>query len=941
MNNNQSLYRWLMHVACCAGLSAGVAQAQQLLLSDSFDSPSYSAGGFNNTLADDQMGSVATTAYTVTTGGQDWQAQHGNGAAMLLAGDSSYSATASLNYNFATLANAANSPLQIKFTGYVSDTGTPSCWFSFAIGSAQNILGNNASAKFAILPTLGTSVQVWASGSGIGNVSRNTNNYTVVLANTAGTGSAFNGGGSVAKLYNGTNLLGSYTLSQLGSGDGYVSFAANPYNGSYNLTHIDNLSVSNLTGTVTVPARLLSDSFDSASYSAAGFNSTLLADQGGIAAPTAYSVTTAGQDWQAQHGAGGAILLVGDNGYGATASLNRNFAALANAANSPLQIKFDGYASDTTTPGCWFSFAIGSAQNIYGHYGTAKFGVLSTWDGTVQVWASGAGITNVTHSTSNYTVFLANTPGTGSAFNGAGSVATVYDGTNLLGTYTLSQLGSGDGYISFAANPYNGSWNVAHIDNLSITNLAGTIFPRFLTWSGAASGNWNTTQTNWTGGGTGWDNLYDHAIFGSTGAGTVTLTEAIIARSITFNTAGYTLTGGSLALTGAQAISNNVNATINSPLDSSGLNKYGTGTLTLGGNAIYLGALSVNAGIVSLSSPLLSGCTRVTLAAGAKMNLNYTGTNAIAALTVNGTNLPVGTYNAQHPTYGSYFTGAGSLRIFPLTYLMAGGNEFWPPGIRAELVAYMNEAVATFNAHGYFPMQLTANYSAGVPTAQASYGGWIDFGGSRSTRTALHEMGHCLGVGTYYPAWANNQSGGQWTGVHANQRIQLYDGTNATIGCDAAHHWPYGMNYAHEDSPTARYRQPKIVAAMRWDMGIVADSDNDGVPDDWNLFWFGTATPSVNASNNLAAYLADVSPIPIVSLVQTNLAFSISGTNLTLSWPADHTGWTLLKQTNRLNLGISANTNDWMRVPASSATNSVVIPIVPDTPGGYYRLVYP
>jgi hypothetical protein len=71
------------------------------------------------------------------------------------------------------------------------------------------------------------------------------------------------------------------------------------------------------------------------------------------------------------------------------------------------------------------------------------------------------------------------------------------------------------------------------------------------------------------------------------------------------------------------------------------------------------------------------------------------------------------------------------------------------------------------------------------------------------------------------------------------------------------------------------------------------------------------------------------------------VAVSLSGTNLTIAWPADHLGWTLLQQTNHLQQGVSADTNDWMRVAGSSATNSVVIPILPGTPGGYYRLVYP
>jgi hypothetical protein len=461
-----------------------------------------------------------------------------------------------------------------------------------------------------------------------------------------------------------------------------------------------------------------------------------------------------------------------------------------------------------------------------------------------------------------------------------------------------------------------------------------------LTWdNGAGTRNWNSTDLNWSG--YSWNNIFlPDAIFGSVGVGTVTLTETITAKSMTFSPAGYTLTGGSLVLTGPQAITNNANATINSPLNTSGLNKYGAGTLTLGGDTVYLGALSVKAGTVSMTSPLLDGCTTVSIAAGAKMDLNFIGTNAVFALSINGSSLPIGTYNAQHPVYGSNFTGAGSLRIFPLTYQLAGGNESWPDYIRAEIVTYMNEAVASYNAYGYFAMQATANYSSGVPTSQASYGGWIDFGGYRATSVAIHELSHCLGTGTYW-AWQYNQSGGLWTGAHANQRIQFFDGPGGAIGCDGAHFWPYGENYANEDTPVGRYRHHKLVAAMRWDMGLVGDSNGDGVPDDWDLFWFGTLTPPISASNNLAAYLADVSPLPTVSLVQTNLAFSVSGTNLTLSWPADHTGWTLLKQTNRLNLGLSANTNDWMRLPGSSATNSVVIPILPGMPGGYFRLVYP
>jgi len=54
-----------------------------------------------------------------------------------------------------------------------------------------------------------------------------------------------------------------------------------------------------------------------------------------------------------------------------------------------------------------------------------------------------------------------------------------------------------------------------------------------------------------------------------------------------------------------------------------------------------------------------------------------------------------------------------------------------------------------------------------------------------------------------------------------------------------------------------------------------------------------------------------------------------------LSWPEDHTGWTLQVQTNSRSVGLSTN---WFEVPGSTTTNSVTLPI--STPNGavFYRL---
>jgi autotransporter-associated beta strand protein len=82
----------------------------------------------------------------------------------------------------------------------------------------------------------------------------------------------------------------------------------------------------------------------------------------------------------------------------------------------------------------------------------------------------------------------------------------------------------------------------------------------------------------------------------------------------------------------------------------------------------------------------------------------------------------------------------------------------------------------------------------------------------------------------------------------------------------------------------------------------------------------------------------------VLSVVPTNppnLACATSGSSLTISWPQDHTGWRLLVQTNKLNLGLSLNPNDWTAVPGSAQTNRVAMPLSPSLPAEFYRLVFP
>ena len=113
-------------------------------------------------------------------------------------------------------------------------------------------------------------------------------------------------------------------------------------------------------------------------------------------------------------------------------------------------------------------------------------------------------------------------------------------------------------------------------------------------------------------------------------------------------------------------------------------------------------------------------------------------------------------------------------------------------------------------------INLSVHYSAGTPTADCSYGGWMRVGANSSyqqTGTVLHETNHGVGVGTSDIWWNGNYRAdgdrGKWLGPRATQMIQFLNKDNsAYMTGDNTHMWPvssfsgpnYGINGAHEDT---------------------------------------------------------------------------------------------------------------------------------------------
>ena len=101
-----------------------------------------------------------------------------------------------------------------------------------------------------------------------------------------------------------------------------------------------------------------------------------------------------------------------------------------------------------------------------------------------------------------------------------------------------------------------------------------------------------------------------------------------------------------------------------------------------------------------------------------------------------------------------------------------------------------------------------------------------------------------------------------------------------------------------------------------------------------------TKAPGLYNSSNVSAITGAGSllVVPPVNTSSTNIISSVSGGVLSLTWPADHTGWRLQVQTNSLAKGLGTN---WVDVAGATATNQVNLPVSSANGSVFYRLVYP
>lgn len=101
------------------------------------------------------------------------------------------------------------------------------------------------------------------------------------------------------------------------------------------------------------------------------------------------------------------------------------------------------------------------------------------------------------------------------------------------------------------------------------------------------------------------------------------------------------------------------------------------------------------------------------------------------------------------------------------------------------------------------------------------------------------------------------------------------------------------------------------------------------------LMYYYVVSAVNSAGESVNSMEAGVQP---VSLAPTTISAIQAGAEIQLSWPSDHTGWSLQVQTNDLATGLGTN---WFVVPGSDLIHEMVLPMVSTNGSVFYRLVSP
>lgn len=503
-----------------------------------------------------------------------------------------------------------------------------------------------------------------SSPSGNFIVNTSTGNYPTLSTNAAFTPiDIFIGSGGSGRLDHSAGLLS--------SGAGNWSFVGNGAGGS---------GLYNLTGTA---------SFTSGRLLVAQAGST-----GTININTSGTLTTnaAGVDWWNSSG-----VLVGVDG-GSTGTMNLQAGTVATTgSNANLWVGGLGGTGVLNQTGGTINAAGGLSLARYWGAGTMNVTNGTVNAASVNVTHAGAAVDLVTgtmnlnngatvNSEGDVTVaFAGNGSSQGTLNVNTGAVLNV--ATTTKRWMIVNQWDTVKGAVNVDGGTINLNANtdlrfsIGNGTGASVVNLnSGAI----TAWSGNKSGAGATSVVDLNNNaGSGANNTFN------LNGGTLTVAQVVTVNNS--GTATFNFNGGTLKAAGASANfvdlggagqtakvlaggavidSNGFDVTIPQALvdggGGGGLTKQGLGTLVLSGANTFTGDISVQGGTLSLTSAFIDDTADVSLVTGAVLDLNFSGTDTIGSLLINGVSQAVGTYGAVGS--GATFqiasiTGTGLLNV--------------------------------------------------------------------------------------------------------------------------------------------------------------------------------------------------------------------------------------------------------------------------------------
>lgn len=308
-----------------------------------------------------------------------------------------------------------------------------------------------------------------------------------------------------------------------------------------------------------------------------------------------------------------------------------------------------------------------------------------------------------------------------------------------------------------------------------------------------------------------------------------------------------------------------------------------------------------------------------------------------------------------NPNVIAYDIVGGHNATYTNTLLGAPGYSASDPDTAAEFGVYTTNSYAQ-------EIDLSGNGVANIDFAQPSGNNaefsveaWANATANQTLNDRIVDKGHffdeefALDLGTTVPSTA-------FRFTLRNAAGTEYDARSAVVPDG---HWHHLVGICDEANGLIELYVDGVLAATNYNGS--GPAPQSGLFEDTELMSIGNAdTSSVGAGTYYAQFIGSIGEVALynypltasqvladyqaatagtvtINPNPTNIVFAVSGNQLTLSWPSDHTGWQLQAQTNALSVGLNTN---WVNVAGSTTTNELVMPISPANGSVFYRLIY-